>query len=259
MPYNVTRANGTVQVIQDNVIDTAKYSIAIPGRGVFSYGAAYANAIVNLLENFAGPSAPARAVPGQLWFNTTTQAVMVNKAANDSVPNWQPTGFLGSEGNPVAEAFFSALGSISTPVSNVYGGTFHGTAVQARYADLAERYEIDAPAEAGTLVMFGGIKEITLANNIQAVFGVISSNPAYIMNHGAGEGNDETHPAVALHGRVPVRVFGTVNKFDYIGLHPNMNGVGIVTADKTIAVGRALESSDVEGIKPIECYVNARM
>lgn len=259
MPYNVTRSNGTVQVIQDNVIDTAKYSIAIPGRGVFSYGAPYANTVVNMLENFAGPTAPPRSVPGQLWYNTTTGAIMVNKGLNDTTPDWQPTGFLGAEGNPVASAFITTIGSVTTPVANIYGGIFNGTAVQARYADLAERYEIDYPAEPGTIVMFGGSKEITIANHHEQVFGVISTNPAYVMNHMAGEGNNDTHPAVALHGRTPVRVFGQVSKFDYIALHPSMHGIGIATADKSIAIGRALESSTVEGIKSIECYVNARM
>lgn len=257
MPYNITRSNGTVQVIQDNVIDTAKYSIAIPGRGVFSYGSPYANTVVNMLENFAGPTAPARAVPGQLWYNTTTGAIMVNKGVNDTTPDWQPTGFLGAEGNPVPAAFITTIGSVTTPVANIYGGIFNGTAVQARYADLAERYEIDVPVEPGTIVMFGGDKEITVANHIEQVFGVISTNPAYVMNHHIG--NTDTHPAVALHGRTPVKVFGIVSKFDYIGLHPDYPGVGVVTSDKSVAIGRALESSTVEGIKPIECYVNARM
>lgn len=259
MPYNITRSDGTVQVIQDNVVDTVKYSIPVQGRGVFSYGIPYANAIVNMLENFASTSAPSRAIPGQLWYNKTTGALMINKGLNDTTPDWQSTGFLGAEGNPVASAFITTIGSVTTPVANIYGGTFNGVAVQARYADLAERYEIDLPLEPGSLVMFGGDKEITIANNIETVFGVISTNPAYVMNYEAGNGNNQTHPVIALQGRVPVRVFGPVSKFDYIGLHPDMPGVGISTADKSIAIGRALESSDVEGIKPIECYVNAKV
>ena len=92
--------------------------------------------------------------------------------------------------------------------------TFNGTATQAQYADLAERFESDQPYEVGTVVALGGEKEITAsaeaANN--NVFGVISGKAAYLMN--AGAGTDETHPAVAMQGRVPVKVEGECRRGD---------------------------------------------
>ena len=92
----------------------------------------------------------------------------------------------------------------------------HATATAAQYADLAERYATDTPVEAGDVVMLGGIEEITKCEEAvsDAVFGVVSSSPAYLMN--AEAGNNDTHPAIALTGRVPVKVRGTGKAGDRI-------------------------------------------
>jgi hypothetical protein len=86
--------------------------------------------------------------------------------------------------------------------------------MQATYADLAERFEADAYYDAGTVVELGGTQEITrsLTALSEKVFGVISTRPAYTMNGGAGE--DDTHPKVAMTGRVPVKVTGYIRKGD---------------------------------------------
>jgi hypothetical protein len=95
-------------------------------------------------------------------------------------------------------------------------GTFYGTATQAKYADLAERYETDGAFEPGTVMVFGGDKEITAcATDCDvSVAGAISTAPAYMMNSEAGD--DTTHPFVALRGRVPVKVIGSVKKGDLL-------------------------------------------
>ena len=84
----------------------------------------------------------------------------------------------------------------------------HATATTAFYADLAERYATDTPLETGEVVILGGNEEITkcMDDKSDAVFGVVSDHPAYLMNSEAG--NNDTHPAIALKGRVPVRVAG---------------------------------------------------
>ena len=91
---------------------------------------------------------------------------------------------------------------------NFSAGTITATATQAQYADLAETYKADADYEAGTLVQIGGEFEITQTQSPEdlGVFGVISTDPAYLMNAEA-----EGLP-VALAGRVPVRVVGLVEK-----------------------------------------------
>jgi hypothetical protein len=84
----------------------------------------------------------------------------------------------------------------------------HATSTAAQYADLAERYEADVPMEVGDVVELGGAKEITLCKTALSprVFGVVSENPAFLMNKDAG--NNDSHPMIALKGRVRVKVTG---------------------------------------------------
>jgi hypothetical protein len=84
----------------------------------------------------------------------------------------------------------------------------HATSTTAMYADLAERYATDTPVETGEVVSLGGKEEITkcMDDKSDAVFGVVSDHPAYLMNSEAG--NNDTHPAIALKGRVPVKFTG---------------------------------------------------
>lgn len=84
----------------------------------------------------------------------------------------------------------------------------HATSTSAQYADLAERYEADCETDVGDVVILGGSAEITKCKDelSDAVFGVISENPAYLMN--AQAGNNDSHPMVALKGRVLVKLQG---------------------------------------------------
>lgn len=132
-----------------------------------------------------------------------------------------------------------------------------GARLQATYADLAERFESDQPYDPGTVVELGGVAEITavvdeLSNN---VFGVISTSAAYMMNSAAG--NDDTHPAVAMSGRVPVKVKGKVNKGDRLV----SAGKGYARAAKDNeassfnVIGRSLTTKTTEGIGEVTAVV----
>jgi len=138
---------------------------------------------------------------------------------------------------------------------NFSAGTITATATQAQYADLAERYEADAQYDAGTVVVFGGDKEITMANGEydHRVAGVISSAPAYMMNSEAGD--DTTHPYVALTGRVPCKVTGTINKGDILTTSAMAGHAMAGEAKAGHMIGKALENFDGEsGV--IEVLVN---
>jgi hypothetical protein len=97
---------------------------------------------------------------------------------------------------------------------NVYGiwTLVENARWQSTYADLAERFESDSFYTAGTIVEIGGEKEVTMVKDSlsENVFGVVAENPGYLMN--ATAGTDETHPAIALMGRVKVKVVGKVSK-----------------------------------------------
>lgn len=136
------------------------------------------------------------------------------------------------------------LGSATFKYANVYADTLNGTAVEALYADLAERFEADTAYAAGTVVAIGGTAEVTAVNEeaSETVFGVVSTRAAYLMNARAGD--NETHPAIAMTGRVPVRVVGTVLKGQRL-ISSNIPGVaraaqeGEATGLNTL--GKALE------------------
>jgi hypothetical protein len=95
-----------------------------------------------------------------------------------------------------------------------YFNTIFAKATSAQYADVAERFEADVAMLPGTVVELGGPAEITCSTVelSDSVFGVISTQAAYLMNSGAG--NDVTHPPVAMTGRVPVRSVGSIRKGD---------------------------------------------
>jgi hypothetical protein len=139
---------------------------------------------------------------------------------------------------------------------NFTAGVMTGTATQARYADLAERYQSDKEYKPGTVVVFGGDKDITLSSKYmdRRVAGVVSTNPAHLMNSEAG--NDQTHPPVALQGRVPCRVVGKIQKGDLL-VTSSIPGVAIAAEDPKIGtvVGKALENYDNDHIGVIEVVV----
>ena len=137
-----------------------------------------------------------------------------NVAGTSNVAVFTTTGgvFTGVTTPSIAKSGTNAVGNIGSS-SNFFNRVF-ATATTALYADVAERFAADEVMEPGTVVELGGTKEITRATNdlSEQVFGVISTNPAFMMNGGAGE--DDTHPAVAMTGRVPVKVVGCIRKGD---------------------------------------------
>ncbi len=92
---------------------------------------------------------------------------------------------------------------------DIRANVVHATTTSAMYADLAERYEADCDTEVGDVVILGGHAEITKCKDelSDAVFGVISESPAFLMN--AQAGNNDSHPMVALKGRVMVKLTGS--------------------------------------------------
>jgi hypothetical protein len=115
-------------------------------------------------------------------------------------------------------AFKSGGGEeLSAPtLVDIRANIVHATSTSAQYADLAERYSADMQLSVGDVVILGGTQEITLCTKEldDAVFGVVSDKPAYLMN--ADAGNNDSHPMIALKGRVSVKVAGTGQAGDRI-------------------------------------------
>ncbi len=99
---------------------------------------------------------------------------------------------------------------------DVRANIVHATSTAAQYADLAERYASDIPVEVGDVMILGGHAEVTkcVKELDDAVFGVVSDSPAFLMN--ASAGNNESHPMIAMKGRVFVKIKGTGKAGDRI-------------------------------------------
>lgn len=191
--------------------------------------------------------------------------------------NGTPISFAGSYGNANVAAYMPVYNgnilaaNITTPIlttgANTTPGTLTGnwtlttgSRLQATYADLAERFESDQSYDPGTVVELGGEKEITAVKYELSddVFGVISDTAAYLMNAGAGE--DNTHPPVAVSGRVKVKVTGEVKK----GQRLVSAGNGLARAARKNeatafnSIGRALEDKSSVGVGVVEAIVIIR-
>ena len=208
--------------------------------------------------------------------STTTLMTMDGSLSRVGIKTTTPTTELDVSGTVTATAFAGALtgnvvgdvtgtASLNLPLS---GGTLTGTltsrnivpdtdatydlgssslgynivyakATSAQYADLAEIYESDSDYEVGTVVIFGGEKEITVSSMgaDPRVAGVISENPAYLMNAGA------VGQPVALQGKVPCKVVGQISKGDMLVTHSQLPGVARKGNDPKVGtvIGKALE------------------
>ena len=145
----------------------------------------------------------------------------------------------------------SATGNLTITTGTLIAN-LEGTATAAQYSDVAERFASDTAYEPGTVVALGGAEEITQVNEEASdeVFGVVSSldQAAFKMNGGAG--TDETHPYIAMTGRVDVKVIGTVNKGDRL-ISASVPGFAraATKAECTAfnVIGRALTSKTEDG------------
>ncbi len=259
MPYTIHKSDGTAVIIPDNIVDVAYYNATggdgatglgtqLVGRNAINYGAPWAQNFLQLTENFASGTSfypsNATALQGQIWFNKvspTTGKLFVRITGNTS-------------------------GSFSANWVEIVkqGDVFNGTASSALYSDLAERYEADAEYTPGTVLSIGGQKEVTAALGLKTtdVFGVVSTNPGFMMNTGAG--TDNTHPYVALAGRVPVNVIGKVQKgqrlvtSDMPGVAIALDPDDILSTSSLSVIGRALEGKNTVDIGPVLAVVGAR-
>ena len=188
---------------------------------------------------------------GGTYGNSNVAAYLPTYAAN--------VGAVGSATVFNGRTLSTGLSSTSGNITGQWSLTV-GSRLTATYADLAERFAADDNYEPGTVVELGGDKEITIAKDelSEKVFGVVSNTAAYLMNAGSGE--DDTHPAIALVGRVSVKVVGIVKKGDR--LVSAGNGLARAASNDEITafntIGRSLINKDTEDAGVIDAVVMIR-
>ena len=196
-----TSTTGTLSVLNNtglNVGSNSDFNVGVSGsdvtvKNITSNG--------NLVLQINQGGVPTNAIT----INGTTGVVTIpSLAGNVSLANI-------AVGN-ITNINANGIGNIGN--SSSYFNTIFAKSTSAQYADVAERFAADVFMEPGTVVELGGTAEITCSQTelSETVFGVISTQAAYLMNSGAG--TDATHPPVAMTGRVPVKTVGVVRKGD---------------------------------------------
>jgi hypothetical protein len=161
---------------------------------------------------------------------------------------------INANNSPTAIANGGTNGAGNIGASGATFNTVFAKASQAQYADLAEVYTSDQQYPAGTVVVFGGNAEVTQsrASHDTRIAGVVSTNPAYLMNSTA------TGVPVALQGRVPCRVLGPVSQGDRV-VSSHIAGVAqaldLQQYQPGCIIGKALQAVDSTDISIIEVVV----
>ena len=188
--------------------------------------------------------------------NTSDAGIMVQRGSSENNAAW-----FWEEGTDRWVAATTVSNASATDITvtanaNIQAGVAHLTATQAQYADLAEIYESDADYEPGTVVIIGGEKEVTQCKMLQdpRVVGVVSTNPAYLMN------KDANGVAVALRGKVPCKVEGPVKKGEVLVTNVTPGTATALTYDSPTppgfcVIGKSLETNESTGIKLINIII----
>ena len=170
----------------------------------------------------------------------TSVTVTANNTANETVYLTFVDGATGTQGIETDTGL-----TYNPSTGNLGASIFTGTATSAQYADLAEMYATDEKISAGTVVMFAGAGKVKPCNdeNCRRVAGIVSTDPAYLMNS-ACEG-----VPLAISGRVPCRVIGPVEAGDLMVSAGNGMAMTNNDAKSGTIIGKAIEENvNGEGI-----------
>ena len=191
---------------------------------------------------------------GPVTYNGTNALTIAVNATPSNIPSTvmarDANGNTSTNILTAAQALTTTLSAGSPSTSGSVVGTWSlgtGSSLQATWADLAEKYSADADYEPGTVLEFGGMHEVTIAeDSTRRVAGVVSTNPAYVMNIECAGDHVVT---IAMTGRVPCKVRGQVRKGDMMV----SAGSGFARAEFNpiygSVIGKALEDFDgIEGI-----------
>ena len=238
IPIITTDAYGRITALTSTAVSTTINLVGTTGTGSVSGGETL---------TFAGSYGETAIVSSSTVTISSAQDIRTSAGptfANITVPNIIHSGTNGT-GN---------IGELGATFATVYATTFSGVSTTAKYADLAENYTTDQVYEPGTVIVVASAEDggCNLAEGIasynigQRVLGVVSTNPAFIMNH------ELDGQAIALRGRVPVKVVGSIRKGQ--PLICNEDGKGMY-GDTNNSFAIALETNEEHSVKLVECVI----
>jgi hypothetical protein len=257
-------ATGLTSIPGANVSGAVSFATTANAVAGANVSGTVANATYAVTAGTANSVAGAN-VSGAVAFATTANAVaganvsgQVGNAlvASTVYTNAQPN--ITSVGTLTSLTLTATTGTLTVPIittgANTTAGTITGnwslstgSRLNATYADLAEYYEADAIYLPGTVLAFGGDKEVTIAEDgTNKVAGVVSTDPAYVMNMKC---KGEHIVALALQGRVPIKVRGTIHKGDMLVSGGDGYARNSVSPQMGTVIGKALQNFDgIEGV-----------
>lgn len=259
LPYQ--SAANTTTLLSPNTTTTRKF-LTQTGNGTNGAAPAWTQTYTT------SATAPSSPVVGDCWYKSGSD--IFYQYVNDGTSSfWLSLNtYPSSYANLAVTSTLTVSGTVSSSLiptgNNVYNlgsgsaywGTIYGKATSAQYADLAEKYTADDNYEPGTVLEFGGTNEVTISNTDMSrkIAGIVSTNPGYLMN---AELKSEFVVSLALTGRVPCKVQGTVRKGDMIV--SASNGYARAEEDPKLGsvIGKALE--DFDGITGIIEVVVGRL
>jgi hypothetical protein len=192
----------------------------------------------------SGTSIPIRDASGNIYANnfigvgSKADRIKIDNTATDTDPDYKSAKTTASANTIAAR---DSAGDITANL-------FKGTATAARYADLAEKYLCDKEYSVGTVVAVGGALEVTATKEGDRAIGVVSAQPAFMMNS-----HQEGGTYIALKGRVPVKVVGRVSKGDKLVATNDGSAKRSNSSPDVFAI--ALEASEDTSVKLIEAVV----
>jgi hypothetical protein len=228
-------------------VDTSSYGAYPSNTGVAIFNTASSNGgnatgVVGSVQYYTGADFGG---DGDFLYNWVTNVLTLNGNANITGTTITP----------------NIVTSNITTGSNITAGTLTGnwtltagSQLTATYADLAEYYAGDNAYAPGTVLEFGGDKEVTLAKEESSkLAGVVSHDPAYVMN---GNIQTEFPIMVALIGRVKVKTIGWVSKGDMLVSAGNGYAKTCIMTPKIgTVIGKAIENKTDSGEGFVEVLV----
>ena len=247
---------------------TGTFTGASTGNLTITTGTLVANIEGNVTGNLTGSASAVDDNSVALGTKTTGNYVATGATSGNGI-----SGSVASEGGTFTVTSNATNANTGSTIvfrdasGNFSAGTITanltGTATAAQYSDLAERFAADTVYEPGTVVALGGAEEITATQEerSESVFGVVSGEhqAAFKMNGAAG--TNETHPYIAMAGRVQVKVLGPISKGDRLVTSIVPGVARRAERDECTAfnvIGRALENKHTDGLGEVLCFVTAK-
>jgi len=230
--------NGTVSAVGNVTGGNVSTNGTVSAVGNITGGVVQSNGLISAVGNVTGNNILTAGIVSATGVSATGNVVGGN--LNVGIGTISVGNIVNSNANGVGN-----IGTSTTGFDTVFA-----KATSAQYADLAENYMSDAEYPPGTVVVFGGEQEITVTTEAadERVAGVISTNPAYLMNSG------EPGLPVALRGKVPVRLIGPVTKGDSL-VTSTTPGVAFSVGRERVygqaVFAKSLESNNSDGEKVI--------